>query len=200
MSSMVQRTKRQENEFCCRKQLNRSFFLMWGITEINATFLSGIANFWSWKTRMPSEESSEELNSISPLLQLVRLHVICRNEVYPLCDLRFAYESLKAPDCPSLRSCDIKAALVEKFPTDIMIESSIHSSNRGSEYAFPSRKSLTPDVMEAASSGFGLSKWAVFRSAAHRLHHELLKRQIKKNNGHQLLKISLLITIHCGHN
>ena len=48
------------------------------------------------------------------------------------------------------------------------------------EYVFPSRKSLTPDVMEAAASGFGLSKTAVFRSAEHRLHHELLKRQVKK--------------------
>ena len=34
--------------------------------------------------------------------------------------------------------------------------------------------------MEAAASGFGLSKSAVFHSAANRLHHELRKRQVKK--------------------
>ena len=101
-------------------------------------------------------------------------------QVYPLSDLRSAYESLKTPNCPSLRSCDIKAALLEKYPTEITIESSVHMSKRGSDYVFPSGRALTPDVMKAASSGFGLSKSAVFRSAAYRLHNELLKRQEKK--------------------
>ena len=133
------------------------------------------------KPGTPTVQPVQTQNSINALLELVRLHVICRKEVYALSDIRAAYESLKTPECPILRSCDIKEAINRKFPTEVVIDSSSYSSysSKDREYVFPLSKSLTPDVMQAAAS-FGLSKSAVFRSAANRLHYELQKRQVKK--------------------
>ena len=63
------------------------------------------------KAKVHSTKATLDQTSIHALFELVRLHVVQRQEVYALADLRTAYESLKTDDCPLLRSCDIKERL-----------------------------------------------------------------------------------------
>ena len=118
-------------------------------------------------------------DSLLLLCELVQLHVICRQEVYALSDLRHAYDALRTSNCPILKVGEIKSRLLQEFPNEISINTSAHSKNK-QEYVFPASSSLTPDFLEAAADGFGLSKTAVFRSAARRLHHALSKKQVKR--------------------
>ena len=51
----------------------------------------------------PKTSSLPQAASFSILCDLVRLHVICRREIYSLTDLKTAYESMKTENCPALR-------------------------------------------------------------------------------------------------
>ena len=120
-----------------------------------------------------------EQDSLGLLLELVRLHIVCRKEVYLLADLRKAYEDLKSDACPVLRVGDVKLRILEEFPNEVLIQKSSVSS-RNQEYVFPASVTLTPDVLATCSSGFGLSKTATLHSAANRLHHDLIKTRSKR--------------------
>ena len=127
-----------------------------------------------------SSQTTLDQTAIHALFELVRLHIVQRQEVYALADLRKAYESLMTNDSPSLRSCDIKERLLKEFPNDISISCTILASKEN-EFVFPTRLTLTKDILDSASNGFGLSKSVVLHSAAHRLHQELKSRQKKRN-------------------
>ena len=74
---------------------------------------------------------------------------------------------------------DVKLRILEEFPNEVLIQKSSVSS-RNQEYVFSVSVTLTPDVLAACSSGFGLSKTATLHSAANRLHHDLIKTRSKR--------------------
>ena len=132
------------------------------------------------------EENKEEVHCESNLtsskdylqsiIELIRLHVIARKEVYTLTDIRKAYEIIKTDSSPKLRVGDIKAIIVEEFENEILVQEGCYQ-NKKNEYVFPASFTLTSDVLEAAAKGYGISKTASIRSTANRLHYSLISSQ-----------------------
>ena len=132
------------------------------------------------------EENKEEVHCESNLtsskdylqsiIELIRLHVIARKEVYTLTDIRKAYEIIKTDSSPKLRVGDIKAIIVEEFENEILVQEGCYQ-NKKNEYVFPASFTLTSDVLEAAAKGYGISTTASIRSTANRLHYSLISSQ-----------------------
>ena len=143
--------------------------------------------YWEEKFERPINSSKHEstnsprVDSFLNLCQLVRLHVLCRREVYSLADLKAAYESLKTEECPILRVGDIKKRLQEVFSSEVQFSSLSRASSRNrEEYILSAGESLTSELISAAYHGGGISNTALLRASATRLHREIRETRFRR--------------------
>ena len=143
-------------------------------------------NFCSSKwNKIDSSENipvKSQSDSFSNLCDLIKIHVIGRREIYSLLDLKEAYDSLKTSSCPILRTNNIKDKVASAFPEDVVFSSLTCGRTKNKlEYILPVGESLTAEIITASYHGGGISKSALLRASATRLHYLLLSSQYKRN-------------------
>ena len=123
----------------------------------------------SWKVSNVNARSEESDEHLEELMNLVEYLVIGKKEIYSLAQFRKYYEDSGG----LIRSIDIKARIVERFPEKVSFCKSSVTDDRKTEYVVPSDANILPNTIRAAATGEGITSCLQLKSLARHISTEL---------------------------